>query len=200
MDGYQMELASGFGESYQNCPACSREMIEGHNECFSCGVIVSRFHEKQNLKNSKEAVGGIDHLTGSDIKRLDKAWKQVVVNYHDQESHYKFIKTCQSQGAIPFAVYHYSKMLEIDKEDDIAALMRRQALSRLSVRFEISTHKDSKPILSKTHTFLKWFNWMGLFLSSGCIVAGIIMPGAKNLVGLGVAFLTLFVALQIYRR
>ena len=201
MDEYQLEFATGFGESYQNCPACHKEMVAGHNECFSCGLVVSRFEDRQALDSSKNTIGGIEHLTSSDIKRLDKSWKQVVVNYHDQESHQEFIKTCQAQGAIPFAVYHYTKMLEIDKEDDIAQIMRRQALSRLAVNFETAPEEQlTLPANSRLGVLLKWFNWIGLFLSSACIMAGAIMPDAKNLVGLGVAFLTMFVALYMYRR
>lgn len=201
MDEYQLEFATGFGESYQNCPACGKEMVTGKNECFSCGVVVSRFESKKALDATRNDIGGIEHLTATDVKKLDKAWKQVVVNYHDQESHQGFLKACQAQGAISFAVYHYSKMLEIDKEDDIAQLMRRQALSRLTVNFEkVSDTKVESKHPAKLSFALKWFNWTGLFFSSAAVVAGIIMPDAKNLVGLGVAVLMLFVALHMYRR
>lgn len=202
MDEYQMEFATGFGESFKDCPACGKEMVSGHSECFSCGVVVDRFNAKSNLINTHEAIGGIDHLTPIDLKKLDKKWKQVVINYHDQNGHHDFIKICQDNGALPFAVYHYTKMLEIDKEDDIAQLMRRQALSRLSVSMTTSGTKveDSKPVYRAVDIFIKWINWLGLFLSSACITAGVLIPNARNLVGLGVAALTIFIALLLYRR
>lgn len=202
MDEYQLEFSTGFGESYQNCPACSKEMVSGQSECFSCGVVVKRFEQKQEVAQTKSSIGGIEHLTGSDIKQLDRSWKRVVVNYHDQQSHQDFIKLCQSQGAVPFAVYHYSKMLEIDKDDDIAHLMRRQALSRLTIKMDKAAPAPmaSPELYAKLKLLLKWFNWLGLSVGSACIMAGAIMPGAKNLVGLGVAMVTLFIALHMYRR
>lgn len=204
MDEYQMEFATGFGESYHNCPACGKEMVAGNSECFSCGVIVNKFETRKSTNSTINSIGGIDHLTETDLKRLDRKWKLVVVNYNDQRGHQEFISLCQEVGAIPFAVHHYTQMLEIDREDDIAHLMRRQSLSRLTVQFEIA--KTPVKGLSKEKAFfgldfyLKWINWIGLFIGSFFVVAGQILPDSKNLVGLGVASLALFVALHIYRR
>mgnify|MGYP003683199283 CR=1 FL=1 len=201
MDEYQLEFATELGESYLNCPACNKEMIAGHSECFSCGVIVQRFKSTQSLRKTKDIVGGIEHLSQEDFKRLDKAWKKVVVNYHDKATHENFLKQCYEHRALPFAIHHYSKMLEIDKEDDIADLMRRQALSTVSIGFEnkVSDIGESK-VETRGLPFLKWVNWAGLFFSSFCIVTGLATPGARNLVGLGASFLVLFIALSIYRR
>ncbi len=201
MDEYQMEFSTGFGESYQNCPACGKEMVTGHNECFRCGVVVDRFQDRIAQKSTKETIGGIDHLSSLDIKTLDKKWKQVVVNYNDQNTHQEFIGQCQKNGALPFAVYHYSKMLEIDREDDIAQLMRRQALSRLTVSMvKAGDNESTHSIHRSVDIFIKWVNWVGLVSSTSCVMAGLLIPGARNLVGLGVAALTLFVALFLYRR
>ena len=202
MDEYQLEFATGFGESFKDCPACGKEMIAGHSECLSCGVVVDRFQAKQQLTQTHESIGGIDHLTPIDIKKLDRKWKQVVVNYHDQNGHEDFIKSCQANGALPFAVYHYTKMLEIDKEDDIAQIMRRQALSRLAVNMQPSGEStlDEKPVFRTIDILIKWANWLGIFMSSFCVMAGILIPNSRNLVGLGVAALTLFIALYLYRR
>lgn len=200
MDEYQMEFATGFGESYLNCPACGKEMISGHSECFSCGVVVDRFQDRLNTQKTKSDIGGIDHLSSHDLKRLDKRWKQVVVNYHDQKNHQDFISFCQKNRALPFASYHYSKMLEIDKADDIAIVMRRQVLTLLSVPFETLPTSENKKDFYRVDIFLKWFNWVGLVLSASCVVAGLLMPQARNLIGLGAAVLCLFVALYYYRR
>lgn len=202
MDEYQMEFSTGFGESFKDCPACGKEMIAGHSECFSCGVVVDRFKTRELMTQTHDAIGGIDHLTPIDLKKLDKKWKQVVVNYHDQKGHQDFIGLCQQNGALPFAVYHYSKMLEIDKEDDIAQLMRRQALTRLSVPMTPSGEStlDQKPVFSAVDIMIKWAIWIGIIMCTSCIVAGLMIPNSRNLVGLGVAALTLFIALSIYRR
>jgi hypothetical protein len=202
MDEYQMEFSTGFGESFKDCPACGKEMVAGHSECFSCGTVIDRFQTRKLLQQSHESIGGIDHLTSIDLKKLDKKWKQVVVNYHDQKGHHDFIQMCQDNGALPFAVFHYSKMLEIDKEDDIAQIMRRQTLSRLTVMTEPSGEPqlDRKPVLQAVEVMIKWANWIGILLSTSCVTAGLMIPNSRNLVGLGVAALTLFVSLLIYRR
>ena len=202
MDEYQLEFSTGFGESFKDCPACGKEMIAGHSECFSCGVVVDRFKTRELLTNNHESIGGIDHLTPIDLKKMDKKWKQVVVNYHDQKGHQDFIKLCQENGALPFAVYHYTKMLEIDKEDDIAQLMRRQALSRLTVNITTTgeTTLVQKHAFTAIDIMIKWANWIGIILSTSCIMAGLLLPNSRNLVGLGVAGLTLFIAMLLYRR
>ncbi len=202
MDEYQMEFSTGFGESFKDCPACGKEMVAGHSECFSCGVVVDRFKTRELMSQTHESIGGIDHLSPIDLKKLDKKWKQVVVNYHDQKGHQEFIRLCQTNGALPFAVYHYTKMLEIDKEDDIAQIMRRQSLSRLTVN--MTTAGDpaihQKPVFTAVDILIKWANWIGIILSTSCIMAGLLIPNSRNLVGLGVAALTLFISLLIYRR
>lgn len=201
MDEYQMEFATGFGESYQHCPACGKEMIPDHQECFACGVVVGRFEERSQLLKTHSEVGGVDHLTSLDIKVLDRKWKQVVVNYFDQAEHMAFIRLCQKHAALPFAVHHYSEVLKINADDDVALTMRNRALSCLSVTFEVDKlPKTPSLVIKGFQEALKWLNWVGLFFSSFCIVAGLSMPDAKNLIGLGVTFLTLFVALYIYRK
>lgn len=200
MDEYQLEFSTGFGESYLNCPACGKEMITGHNECFSCGVVLKKFEDKRNLVETKASIGGIDHLTNHDVTRLDRKWKQVVVNYHDSEAHQEFLNLCQKQGAMPFAVHHYSKMLEIDKEDDIAQVMRRQALSRLTINFETEKKSNKSFTTSRTDRIIKWINWVGFFTSAAFIVTGALLQDSRNLIGLGVAMLSLFVALHLFRR
>lgn len=200
MDEYQMEFATGFGESYHSCPACGKEMVAGHSECFSCGVVVNKFESRRLLSTTINAIGGIEHLTETDLKRLDRKWKQVVVNYHDQKGHQEFIQMSQESGALPFAVHHYTQMLEIDGEDDIAHLMRRQSLSRLTVHFETPKMPPRQIGNNRLEFLLKSINWIGLFIGSFFVVAGEILPDSKNLVGLGVACLALFGALHLYRR
>lgn len=200
MDEYQMEFATGFGESYLNCPACNKEMVAGSSECLSCGVIVQRFEDRARINATKQSIGGIDHLTQLDIKKLDKKWKQVVVNYNDQKEHQSFMNLCQENGALPFAVHHYTRMLEIDREDDIAEVMRRQALSRLTVQaLPIKAHDPALvklPIDLITKTIL----WGALLISISLIAVGFFNPGARNLIGLGFSFFVMFIALVLYRR
>ncbi len=201
MDEYQMEFETDFGQSYHNCPACGKELVVDKDECFSCGVVVSRLKDRLYQRKNQDQIGGIEHLSVGELKQLDRRWKQVVVNYHDQNAHHDFISYCQRIGALPFAVHHYTKMLDIDKEDDIAELMRKQALSRLTFQFA-TAQNTQKPeeIVPRAFTFLKWIGALLLFLGAAFIVIGLLTPNAKNLVGLGAALCSLAVMTFLYRR
>lgn len=202
MDEYQMEFVTGLGESYQNCPACGKEMIPEHDECFACGVVVGRYQERLKYTTTRSEVGGIEHLDNHQLKDLDKKWKQVVLNYHDSSEHMTFIQLCQKKKALPFAIHQYTELLKINPEDDIASVMRRRALSFLSVNFvtdKLPT-KQGIDLSLGLALALKWINWLGFLFSSACIVVGLTVPDARNLIGLGAAFLSLFVALFVYRK
>ena len=115
------------------------------------------------LRQTKESIGGIDHLTSIDLKKLHRKWKQVVVDYSNQEGHQEFIKLCQENGALPFAIYRYNKMLEIDKEDELAPLMARQALSRLSLHFHRDPYRDLQKV-SRSESFHQWIESLRLLI------------------------------------
>lgn len=202
MDEYQLEFSTDFGRSFQNCPACQKELIASAQECLSCGVVITRVQDRQYLKNKQNTVGAIDHLSVGEIKQLDRRWKQVVVNYHDHQEHYNFINHCQRVGALPFAVHHYTQMLEVDSEDDIAELMRRQVLSRLTVKLE--TSKPVAPALAEIQPLLfvvlRWISALLLFTATAFITIGLLAPNQKNLVGLGVAFMALAYIAYSYRK
>ena len=118
---------------HEDCPSCGVELVPKQKECFSCGVVFASFAKFQFEKIIKQKVGGIDHLTQGTLQQLDLLWKKIVVNYHDQESHQAFLRRCFVESAIPFAVHCYTRMLDIDKEDDLAITMRRQALQMLAL-------------------------------------------------------------------
>lgn len=202
MDEYQLEFANGLGESYQNCPACGKEMIPEHDECFACGVVIGHYQERLKLSTTRNEVGGIDHLENHELKTLDKKWRQVVLNYNDSAQHMSFIQHCHEIKALPFAVHQYTQLIQLSADDDIAITMRNRTLSLISVGF-VSSPEGGRPslVMSQGLKFaLKWVNIMGFLFSSACVVVGLTVPDAKNMIGLGVAFLMLFVALSIYRK
>ena len=188
-------------EENSTCPACGTEMIIDQKECYSCGIVLNPYEKVQFERNLKESIGGLDHLNADKFKALDLLWKKLVVNYHDTQAHHNFMRKCFAEKALPYAVHCYTRMLEIDSEDDIANLMRRQALSMVSVNYQ--KEKGDSPgagtEVVERYPILKWINWVGLFSSSFCIVAGMLTPGAQNLIGLGFSFLIIFLGLYIFR-
>ncbi|MCB0377676.1 MAG: hypothetical protein KDD33_04225 [Bdellovibrionales bacterium] len=200
MDEYQIEFEVNSPETPAPCPACGKEMLIGHKECYSCGVIVERFNSIQHERGVKEKVGGIDHLTLEHIKQLEHQWKKLVVNYHDQKAHEEFLGYCFKRQALPYAVHCYSRMMDIDGDDDIASMMRRRAFTMISAPIEGTATPEKKSIVDSRFPFLKWVNWIGIFFSSFCMVSGMMIPQARNLIGLGASFLVIFIALYIFRR
>jgi len=201
MDEYQMEFETDLGQSYHNCPACGKELAVKKDECFSCGVVFSKVKDRIYQQTTHDQIGGIDHLSVGELKQLDRRWKQVVVNYHDQTAHHDFINYCQRCGSLPFAVYHYTKMLDIDKEDDIAEIMRKQSLSRLTFQFATAVDsKKTKETIPRAFAILKLIAALLLFMGTAFILVGFFTPNAKNLVGLGAALSSVAMATFLYRR
>ena len=190
MDEYRFEAGSVRAPQTEDCPACGREIISGHSECYSCGIVISHFVERNGIEKTKSEIGGIDHLGRIDLQKLEKMWKQVVVNYHDQQTHHDFLKFCQSKSAIPFAVYQYSKILEIDKDDDIAPVMRRQALSRLTQNFTVVPSAKEK-LFAQTQRLIRWTSVVGFLVGFAFVSNGLVDPSSRNLIGLGVAIMSL---------
>ena len=83
--------------------------------------------------------------------------------------------------------------------DDIAQIMRRQALSRLSVHIE-AVPEPKFEVFERIENLLRLTAFVGMVLSFLCILTGAFNPAARNLIGLGVAFLCLSIALYIFRR
>ena len=192
--------ADNLYEQIGNCPSCGQEVAQKQAECFSCGIVFSSYAKFQFDKQLKEKVGGIDHLSVTNIKALERAWKQVVVNYHDKNEHQNFLQKCFKEKALPYAVHFYSRMLEIDVDDDIAQMMRRQALSMMTTSLSYGESEGVSSEFQKKTPVMKWSIYIGLCLSLICVSAGLFLPNARNLIGLGVSFLAIFGFLYFYRR
>lgn len=183
-----------------DCPSCGHEVVKDQTECFSCGIVFSSYDKFQFEKDMKAKIGGIDHLSVTNIKTLEKMWKKVVVNYHDKVEHQSFLQHCFKEKALPYAVHFYSRMLEIDAHDDIANLMRRQALSMITTSLSHGDRSAERSEFQRKTPVMKWVIYIGLCLSLTCITIGLFSPGARNLIGLGASFLAIFTFLYYYRK
>ena len=127
------DTVNGIHLQTDHCPSCNREVVKDQAECFSCGIVFSSYDKFQFEKDMKAKVGGIDHLSVTNIKTLEKMWKKVVVNYHDKVEHQSFLQHCFKEKALPYAVHFYSRMLEIDAHDDIDVDCRDRQTSQLNI-------------------------------------------------------------------
>ena len=194
------DTVNGIHLQTDHCPSCNREVVKDQAECFSCGIVFSSYDKFQFEKDMKAKVGGIDHLSVTNIKTLEKMWKKVVVNYHDKVEHQSFLQHCFKEKALPYAVHFYSRMLEIDAHDDIASLMRRQALSMITTSLSTLETVEGESEFQRKTPVMKWAITMGICCSLACIVVGLFSPIARNLIGLGASFLAIFTFLYYYRR
>lgn len=201
MDEYQLEFAADIGYLHKNCPACGKEMVPQHQECLACGVVVGRFEKRTEYLRLKSEIPGLHHLNPQQMTELEQKWRLVVVNYHDQLEHMAFIRLCQKHEALLFAIHHYGEILRMHRDDDIALMMQKRALSFLQSQAQtVKEPRIGGQVRRGVQTLIKWFNWIGLFVSSFCVVVGLSVPDQKNLIGLGVTLLVLFTSLSIYRR
>ena len=182
----------------ENCPACQTVCVSGQTECFSCGIVFVQYARFQFEKDIREKIGGLSHLAQSHLEELDTVWKRVVVNYSDRDIHESFVRKCRTETALPFAIHCYSRMMDLDAGDDIAAVMRKRALAMLSVPAMVAPTPKA-PIASPSLLF-KWVNNAGIVLGVFVIGLGTMVPQLQNLVGLGVSFLFLFLVSKVYQK
>ena len=184
--------SGGWVKNSSPCPACGQELVPDTVECFSCGALVARSRELQAWKKTMEQVGGMDHLSQKDFKKLEQMWSALILSYEDKSVHQNFLNICDQLTVLPLATHHYSKLLKMDPEDEIALFMRDQSMSRLTVHLERVRKENSFFRLSR---WLRWTYFFGLSLSLSCVFAGWVTPGAENLVGLGGSLFLVFLIL-----
>lgn len=166
------------------CDNCGKEIPAVSEKCSLCGVEFERW-VKFKLKNK---IGGLNHLIDSDWAELDRFWKKVTHGYNDKETHHAFLNLCYSKKALNYAIYRYGEILKINSQDDIAQVMKRQALT--IARDQLLQVKPKLNSEKLTVSFPRWPKYVSLFgLFSGAMltVMGSIHIPLAEFVGLGIA-------------
>lgn len=170
-----------------SCPNCKEPYAGGDVDCKSCGIIFDKFKEAKDRRNEPYAT-----------RELKELWDSVVESYEDFERHENFVGFAQAESSLTYANYKYRQILEVNPSDDLAnraikmidALLLARVEKNIPIRPE--PRKLNMPKL-RIGTFI--------ILLCGMVMAmGIVIPGARNLVGLGSAALFFVLALRYYFR
>jgi len=171
-----------------NCPACAAPYSGGEKECAHCGVIFEKFELRQKNLEAPPA-----------SRELRELWDKVLDNYEDKAAHQHFVSQALGEGAAEYASYQYRQILDLNPSDSTAKQGQQMigALSLASIESRVAVAAGPKFNFSLPKLSLGTFM---IFLCGLVIAMGLLIPGARNLVGMGSAFLFLMLALRFYFR
>lgn len=171
-----------------SCPTCGAPYAGGQKDCTSCGIIFEKFETRQRDIDLPEA-----------SPELRDLWNNVVDDYDTPARHDAFIGQALGEGSLAYAQYRYAQVVGVNQTDALAAsaLKKIGALNIAKVEAKIPV-KEPMPFTLKLPKLR--IGTLMLFLCGVVIALGLVIPGARNLVGMGSAFLFLLLALRYYFR
>lgn len=177
------------------CPKCGHGYASGESECVKCGVVFLRMKE-----SPRPAVNDIS--ASIEVREL---WDEVLNDYENFEKHQNFINAALADKSLTYAAQHYSRILEVCPQDELAQKAQKEVSSLAFARFESQIVKDGS---SKTNffgdidiSFRRFrFTTLILFMCAMVIAMGFILPHQRNLVGVGTAVMFFILALRFYFR
>lgn len=166
----------------RTCPKCG--YLNGHTEtdCKKCRVVFSKYNSK-DLNEPKAP------------QHIKEMWLAAARNYNDMEMHMLFVKKCRQHMCLDFAMYKYKKILNVNKNEEIATKMKKQIKALATINAV-----QEKREIPKMDFAMRCFFGAIVFMSCILILMGTFIPGAKNLIGFGAAVLMVTVASFLYRR
>jgi hypothetical protein len=180
-------------EVIRRCPKCGACNLKSQTECLKCGIIFEKYERA-------EKEGGM-------LPSLVKSWSDLMQDYNNIAKHISFVDQCEDLQAVPFALKKYRELREMQPFDEIAAQMHQKALLRsVAQKFVLSSKEYffQKPRFLLIHHYLFHRPWkryfrLGTFiLPFVFILWGLFQSHLRNLIGLGVSFLFLRLAVQFF--
>ena len=169
------------------CPKCEEPYAGGETQCGSCGIIFDKFEEVKEKRKEPPAT-----------RELKERWDRVVESYELFHVHEDFIAAAQMEQALTFALFKYKQILEVNPSDDFASQGKEMVSALMNARVESQTTVREEP---KKFVMPKLRVGTFIILLCGIVMAmGIMIPGARNLVGVGSAVLFFVLALRYYFR
>jgi hypothetical protein len=115
-------------------------------------------------------------------------------DYENLVSHDRFLAACHAAEALPYASQKYQRILSVSPTEEIAQQMKRKILAFASYRMEIAPETGGWSFrIPKLHS-------LAIALASALMVMGFMLPGYKNLAGLGFAMLALLFGVRFFLR
>lgn len=188
---------SPWGDQVKICSKCGNQNAFDASECSQCQVVFEKLRDLPTLGSARFS------------PKLIKAWTQLIHDFAIETAHLDFIKLCEMEGALSFAELRYKQYLEVQSFDETA--QAHLELVRMRQNLE-AQKKPEKAIVSKD-LFRRMFekiepetvDWKKLatrlsplFFGLLLVVFGFTLGQFRNLVGVGVAFLILWVGFSLY--
>lgn len=170
------------------CPKCGTRNQVSSSECRSCGIV---FAKAKKEKPEAEGLSGEISLAGR--RELSDLWDAILDNYEDQAKHDRFVKACHEAGCLPYASMKYTKILSAAPQEEIARNMRKRVVAIAGVKAEVAPKPTLKFRIPKLNNLI-------LILGSMAMTMGFILPGFKNLAGLGIAAVALAIGVRFFLR
>jgi len=180
-------------EAIRRCPKCGASNLKSRTECCKCGVIFEKYERF-------EREGGV-------LPSLSRAWQGVLQDYNNIAKHMAFVDQCEELQAVPYALKKYEELKEIQPFDQIAIEMHERVMLK---NFAKRSIKKVTLKLAESHQYLliksylvsvpwaRYFRLLTWILPIGFIVWGLFHSHLRNLIGLGVSFLFLRIAIQFF--
>ncbi len=177
------------------CPKCGEGYAAGDSECVKCGVVFLK------IKESSRPVAS-DIAASVEVREF---WDAVLNDYENFERHQAFINAAFADRSLTYAAQHYSRILEVCPQDDIAQRAQKEVSALAFARFESQIVKNGptkKSFFSDLDISFRQFRFTTLLLVMCAIVItmGFILPHQRNLVGVGTAVMFFILALRFYFR
>lgn len=176
------------------CPKCGTRSAISEAECKTCGVVFAKAKALvRQERPENEGIRGEISLAGR--RELADLWESVMENYEDQERHDRFIQACNEALCLPYASHKYGRILSASPQEEIARAMRKRIVTLASLKFEPRLEK------SESSGFrLPGLNSLVLIMGSAVMTMGFLLPGFKNLSGVGLAAVILAIGVRFFVR
>jgi hypothetical protein len=180
-------------EALRRCPKCASWNLKSSLECHKCGVIFEKFERS-------EREGGV-------LPSLAKAWSELLQDYNNLAKHISFVDQCEELQAVPYALKKYQELKDLQPFDEIANEMHKKVLVKNFAKKSINRIKSQmldspRFLLFKNYLVsLPWSRYVRLatwIIPVTFIIWGLLQAHLRNLIGLGVSFLFLRIALQLF--
>jgi hypothetical protein len=165
------------------CPKCANQVAIHDKECSRCGVVFDKLKMQAAEVDAKAS------------RRLLGFWDNVMEHFENEERHQNFLKSCQDENNLDFAMSCYTRLLEAEPSNERAKRMRDSIQALVEVKIEVHT-----PTRVRRNFILQILNGFLILVSLLLCAWGWLIPEFRNMIGFGAALLFLTVALQILFR
>lgn len=170
------------------CPKCQGRNFLSATECRHCGVVFSKYVKVEKLERLEDFGGR---------RELAELWSAIMGDYENRENHERFIEECYREGLLNIASQRYARILSATPNEEIARAMRRRITGLASFKAETATGPGGGPSAKPGFRIPK-MNDLILVLGGATMTIGFMIPGCRDLVGVGSAAIALGVGVRFF--